>query len=110
MKKIIATLLVLLITMNMHAVLKEKNLEQTLSILRTELTQKHQELNSLAEERKTETQEIINELKETMKQSNQCKASISVLKSLLDTMRPRGQKTSHTIRRRVAGWTQDSLP
>ena len=71
MKKIIATLLVLLITMNMHAVLKEKNLEQTLSILRTELTQKHQELNSLAEERKTETQEIINELKETMKQSNQ---------------------------------------
>ena len=71
MKKIIATLLVLLITMNMHAVLKEKNLEQTLSILRTELTQKHQELNSLAEERKAETQEIINELKETMKQSNQ---------------------------------------
>ena len=51
MKKIIATLLVLLITMNMHAVLKEKNLEQTLSILRTELTQKHQELNSLADQR-----------------------------------------------------------
>jgi small-conductance mechanosensitive channel len=71
MKKIIITLLAFFILTNAHAVLKEKNLEQTLNILRTELTEKHQELNSLAEERKAETQEIINQLKETIKQSNQ---------------------------------------
>ena len=71
MKKIIITLLAFFVLTNAHAVLKEKNLEQTLNILRTELTEKHQELNSLAEERKVETQEIINQLKETIKQSNQ---------------------------------------
>ena len=71
MKKILITLLAFFVLTNAHAVLKEKNLEQTLNILRTELTEKHQELNSLAEERKAETQEIINQLKETIKQSNQ---------------------------------------
>jgi small-conductance mechanosensitive channel len=71
MKKIAITLLTFFVLTNAHAVLKEKNLEQTLNILRTELTEKHQELNSLAEERKVETQEIINQLKETIKQSNQ---------------------------------------
>ena len=71
MKKKLITLLAFFVLTNAHAVLKEKNLEQTLNILRTELTEKHQELNSLAEERKAETQEIINQLKETIKQSNQ---------------------------------------
>ena len=39
MKKIIATLLVLFTLTDAYAVLKEKDLEQSLSVLRTELTE-----------------------------------------------------------------------
>ena len=54
-----------------YGVLKEKNLEQTLSILRAELTEKHQNLTNQTEYRKEETQGIINQLKETIRQSDQ---------------------------------------
>ena len=54
-----------------YGVLKEKDLEQTLSILRAELTEKHQNLTNQTEYRKEETQSIINQLKETIRQSDQ---------------------------------------
>ena len=45
MKRIITFLLILLTTVSAHGVLKEKNLDQTLQILRTELTEYHRELS-----------------------------------------------------------------
>jgi small-conductance mechanosensitive channel len=56
---------------NTFAVLKERNLEQTLSVLRAELTERHQELTLMAEQRKQQTKDIIQQLRETMKRSNQ---------------------------------------
>ncbi len=57
--------------LNAHAVLKEKNLEQTLSVLRAELTETHHDLISMAEQRKQQTRDIIQQLRETIKRSNQ---------------------------------------
>jgi len=54
-----------------HAVLKEKDLEQTLSVLRSELTEYHQELTSQAQERKNQTREIIHQLQEAIRRANQ---------------------------------------
>ena len=71
MKKILILLLALFFLTDAHAVLKEKNLEQTLNILRAELTEKHLNLASEAEYRKEETMDIINQLKETIKRSDQ---------------------------------------
>ena len=71
MKKIIATLLVLFTLTDAYAVLKEKDLEQTLSVLRTELTEKHTELHSQSNERKEAAKSIVDQLKETIKKSNQ---------------------------------------
>ena len=71
MKKIIATLLVLFTLTNAYAVLKEKDLEQTLNVLRTELTDKHAELHLQSDERKETAKGIVDQLKETIKRSNQ---------------------------------------
>lgn len=71
MKKIIATLLALMVITDIQAVLKEKDLEQTLNVLRSELTEKHQELTSQADQRKDDARNIVNQLKETFKRSNQ---------------------------------------
>ena len=54
-----------------HAVLKEQNLEQTLNVLRQELTSSHHELTTMADERKQQTTDILQQLRETIKQSNQ---------------------------------------
>ena len=54
-----------------HAVLKEQDLERTLSILRFELVKRYDELTSQAQERRRQNQAIQNELMETMKRSNQ---------------------------------------
>ncbi|MBQ9357539.1 MAG: mechanosensitive ion channel [Prevotella sp.] len=71
--KRIATTILLLATflVSAHAVLKERNLEQTLSVLREELTQSFTELNQQAEQRKQQTRGIIQQLRETIKSSNQ---------------------------------------
>ena len=53
------------------AVLKEKDLEQTLSVLRLELIEYHHELSGQAGERRQKNTQVINELMETMKRSNQ---------------------------------------
>lgn len=72
MKNMLLIIIVLLIqSANTFAVLKERNLEQTLSVLRAELTERHQELTLMAEQRKQQTKDIIQQLRETMKRSNQ---------------------------------------
>ena len=72
MKKIFATLLaLLLITIGAQGVMKEKNLEQTLSVLRAELTAHHNDLTNKASARKEQTRNIIKELQETINHSNQ---------------------------------------
>ena len=53
------------------AVLKEKNLDSTLVILRAELTKHYQELNDQRVEQRQQSQEVFRNLRETMKQSNQ---------------------------------------
>ena len=67
---IIITLL-LGITIEVGAVLKEKNLDETLTILRSELTKYYYELTSQREERQEQTQEVFRNLTQTMRQSNQ---------------------------------------
>ena len=53
------------------AVLKEKDLEQTLAILRTELTKQYTELDEQRQDRKDQSEEVFRNLTQTMKQSNQ---------------------------------------
>ena len=53
------------------AVLKEKDLEQTLGILRTELKQYNNELDSRAAMRKERTRRLIQQLMGTMKRADQ---------------------------------------
>lgn len=72
MRKILTIVFTLLIIQtDVHAVLKEKDLEHTLSVLRAELTEKHSDLTSQALERKEEARSIIQQLKEAIRRSNQ---------------------------------------
>ena len=68
---IIIIALLMGITIEAGAVLKEKNLEETLTILRSELTKHYHEMTSQREEREEQTQEVFRNLTQTMKQSNQ---------------------------------------
>ena len=54
-----------------HAVLKERDLDQTLEILRVELTEYRCNLTSMTAERKEQNERIRSQLVETMKQSGQ---------------------------------------
>lgn len=68
------TIILFLLTMfigEAGAVLKEKNLEQTLTILRSELTKHYQELSAQRQERENQREEVFRSLTQTMKQSNQ---------------------------------------
>ena len=69
------TLIILALIMGMvseaGAVLKEKNLDSTLVILRAELTKHYQELNDQRTEQRRQSQEVFTNLRETMNQSNQ---------------------------------------
>ena len=58
-------------TLDTGAVLKEKNLDSTLVILRSELTKYYQELTSQRELREQQREEVFQSLTQTMKQSNQ---------------------------------------
>jgi len=72
MKRYIIIMALLLgITIEAGAVLKEKNLEETLTILRSELTKHYHELTSQREKREEQNQEVFRNLTQTMKQSNQ---------------------------------------
>ena len=63
--------LITLFFSNIYAVLKEQDLEQTLSVLRQELVKRHEELTGQVDERRQQNRAIQNELRETMKRSNQ---------------------------------------
>ena len=71
MKRIVTVLLVLLTTLGAQAVMKEKDLTQTLQILRTELTINHREMSQQIEMNKKQSERVRRRLMETMKHSNQ---------------------------------------
>ena len=71
MKRIITFLLILLTTVSAHAVLKEKNLDQTLQILRTELTEYHRELSERLQKNQKQSEQLRNQLISILKRSNQ---------------------------------------
>ena len=71
MKKVLVLFVVMLMYTYAHAVLKEKDLDMTLSVLRAELTDYQRELTNQADARKQEAMDIIKQLQETMKRSNQ---------------------------------------
>ena len=72
MKRILIILtLILSVVSEAGAVLKEKNLDSTLVILRAELTKHYQELNDQRTEQRRQSQEVLKNLTQTMKQSNQ---------------------------------------
>ena len=72
MKRLLLLIILLTgIVLESGAVLKEKNLEETLSILRSELTKHYYELNSMRDERKEQRQKVFRDLTQTMKLSNQ---------------------------------------
>ena len=62
---------VLLTTLQSHAVLKEKDLPQTLQILRTELTNYHREMSMLIKVNRQQNEQVRNQLIDIMKSSNQ---------------------------------------
>ena len=71
MKKVLVLLVILVGVLDAHAVLKEKDLPQTLQILRTELTSYHKELAQMLEMNKKQSETVRNQLISTMQQSNQ---------------------------------------
>jgi len=71
MKKVILLFIILLTAIDTHAVLKEKDLPQTLQILRTELTNYHREMAQMLEQNKRQSEAVRNRLMETMQRSNQ---------------------------------------
>ncbi len=71
MKRIITFIAILLTTLEVSAVLKEKDLSQTLQILRTELTEYHRELSERLIEDKKQSELVRDQLINTMKRSNQ---------------------------------------
>ena len=64
-------MLVLLTTLSAQAVLKEKDLQQTLQILRSELTMHHRELSQRIEMNRKQNEQVRQRLLETMKRSDQ---------------------------------------
>ena len=62
---------VALFAINSHAVLKEKDLSNTLAILRTELTKEHNEQERRTEFYKQQNEQVRNELFDIMKKSSQ---------------------------------------
>ena len=71
MKRLFIILLVLTVGLQTQAVLKERDLDQTLEILRLELTEHHHDLTSMKDGRKQRNKAIINQLIETMRRSDQ---------------------------------------
>ena len=71
MKRILTIMTVLLMAMSTQAVLKEKDLSHTLKILRKELTTHHRELSQKIEQSKWQSEQVRNQLMETLKHSNQ---------------------------------------
>ncbi len=71
MKRILTIFVLACLTLDSWAVLKEKDLEQTLGILRAELTAYYQELTRDADLKKAQNDTLITQLIETTKRANQ---------------------------------------
>ena len=71
MKRFLSIIVILLATLNIHAVLKEKDLAQTLQILRVELTTHQRELSERTAFDRKRTEQVRNQLIATMKRSDQ---------------------------------------
>ncbi len=71
MKKLLIILGMLIGTLHAHAVLKEKDLPQTLQILRSELTTFHRELTQMLEMNKIQSESVRNQMIATMRLANQ---------------------------------------
>ena len=71
MKKILTIILLLAVCAASHAVLKERDLDKTLKVLRGELTERYQGYVDEAERRNDETQRIVGELRETLRRCGQ---------------------------------------
>ena len=69
-KAYLIILLALLTTLQVHAVLKEKDLPQTLQILRTELTSYHREMSMMIEQNRQQNEQVRYQLVEIIKRSN----------------------------------------
>ena len=64
-------IVILATTLSTHAVLKEKDLPQTLQILRSELVNYRRELTGMIEQNRKQSESVRNQLIETMLRSNQ---------------------------------------
>ena len=71
MKRFLTIIVILLATLSVHAVLKEKDLAQTLQILRAELNTQHNELSERSELDNKRSEQMRNRLIATMKRSDQ---------------------------------------
>ena len=71
MKKLLTMILLLAVCTAGHAVLKERDLDRTLKVLRGELTENYQEYMDEAERRSEETQVIVGQLRETLRRCGQ---------------------------------------
>ena len=71
MKRFFSIIVILLVTLSVHAVLKEKDLAQTLQILRAELNTQHNELSERSELDSKRSEQMRNRLIATMKRSDQ---------------------------------------
>ena len=96
MKKLILILILLIGTLQVHAVLKEKDLPQTLQILRTELTDYHRELSEQIEMNKIQREQIRDQLISIMKRANQSSLMLYSSISPMHVMKPQNFTTSST--------------
>ena len=71
MKRFLSIIVILLAVLNTHAVLKEKDLAQTLQILRTELTNNYHDMSERTYLDKKRREQVRSHLEATMKRSNQ---------------------------------------
>ena len=71
MRRLLTIIVILATTLSAHAVLKEKDLPQTLQILRSELVNYHRELTGMIELNRKQSESVRNQLIETMLRSNQ---------------------------------------
>ena len=71
MKRLISIIFIMTVTLCAHAVLKEKDLNQTLLILRTELTDYHRELSERLKMNQKQSERVRDQLISIMKRSNQ---------------------------------------
>ena len=71
MKKFLTIILLLSVCISGYGVLKERDLDRTLKVLRGELTASYQESVDAAERRSEETQQIVSQLRETLRRCGQ---------------------------------------